>query len=138
MPTTTRRILLNDVDAAGVVFYARIFAIAHEVYEEAMAASGLGLDSLIRAGRIGLPLVHADADFTSPLRHGDEVACAVACEKIGTKSFAMRVDFTVHGGAQPRAAATVRQIHACVDMDRLQSTPLPEAIRHVLDRLARA
>ncbi|MBA2479390.1 MAG: acyl-CoA thioesterase [Planctomycetes bacterium] len=135
MPTITRRVLLNDVDAAGVVFYARIMAIAHECYEEAMAGSGLGLDALIRAGRIGLPLVHADADFSHPLRHGDQVACSVCCETIGTKSFTIRVDLTVLG-AEPRAAATVRQIHACVDMDRLQSMPLPADLRAKLTALA--
>ena len=128
---SVRRILLNDVDAAGVVFYARIMAMAHEAYEEAMARAGLALDELIRAGRIGLPLVHAEADFSRPLRHGEQVETTVALERVGEKSVTVRIAFAV-GGAP---AAVVKQVHACVDMDKLASVPVPEDMRAKLARL---
>lgn len=127
----TRRVLLNDVDAAGVVFYARIMAMAHESYEEAMAGIGLALDELIRAGRLGLPLVHAEADFQRPLRHGELVETRVALARIGESSFSVRIGFAV-GGAP---CAQVTQVHACVDMDRLAAVPIPEPMRAALGRL---
>ena len=128
---TARRVLLNDVDAAGVVFYARIMAMAHEAYEEAMARAGLALDELIRAGRagqsvrIGLPLVHAEADFSRPLMHGELVETRVALERVGEKSLTVSVAFSV--GGQP--AAVVKQVHACVDMDRRESVVVPPEMR---------
>ncbi len=120
----SRRVLLNDVDAAGVVFYARVMAMAHEAYEEAMAGAGLALDELMRA-RIGLPLVHAEADFSSPLRHGETVTLRVACTRVGERSVSMRIELAVG----PRAAAVVTHVHACVDMDRLASRPIPAEMR---------
>jgi 1,4-dihydroxy-2-naphthoyl-CoA hydrolase len=129
---SARRILLNDVDAAGVVFYARIMAMAHEAYEAAMARAGLALDQLIRDGRLGLPLVHAEADFSRPLTHGEMVETRVALERVGEKSVTVRIEFNV--GGQP--AAVVRQVHACVDMDRRESVPVPEDMRAKLSRLS--
>jgi 1,4-dihydroxy-2-naphthoyl-CoA hydrolase len=129
-----RRVLLNDVDAAGVVFYARIMAMAHEAYEEAMARAGLALDELIRAGRIGLPLVHAEADFSRPLTHGELVETRVALERVGEKSVTVTIAFAV--GGQP--AALVKQVHACVDMDRRASVAVPPEMRAKLALLGMA
>lgn len=131
MPAISRRVLLNDVDAAGVVFYARVMAMAHEAYEEVMAGAGLALDELMRA-RIGLPLVHAEADFSSPLRHGEMASLQVVCTRVGDSSVAIRVQIAVG----PRAAAVVTQVHACVDMDRLVSRPIPPEMRVKLQTLA--
>jgi acyl-CoA thioesterase FadM len=126
MPTYQRRILLNDIDAAGVAFSARIIAIAHESFELAMAASGAALESLI-AARVGLPLVHVEADFHAPMRHGDLIDIDVHCARIGGGSVTIAI--SLRRGTKP--TATVRQIHACVDMDALVSRPLTDALRAV-------
>jgi acyl-CoA thioesterase FadM len=126
MPTFQRRILLNDIDAAGVAFSARIIAIAHESFEMACAASGAALETLI-AARVGLPLVHVDADFHAPMRHGDLIDIDVHCARLGGGSVSVAI--TLRKGAT--TTATVRQIHACVDMDKLAARPLTDALRAV-------
>ena len=128
MPTFHRRILLNDIDAAGVAFSARIIAIAHESFEQAMAASGAALEDLI-AARVGLPLVHVDADFHAPMRHGDGIDIDVHCARIGGGSVTIAI--ILRRGT--KAAASVRQIHACVDMDALAARPLTDALRAVFN-----
>jgi acyl-CoA thioesterase FadM len=124
MPIVQRRILLNDIDAAGVAFSARIIAIAHESFEQAMADAGAPLEGLI-AARVGLPLVHVDADFHAPLRHGDLATITVACARIGNGSVTIAIG--IARGDRP--AASVRQVHACVDMDALAPRPLTDALR---------
>jgi len=126
MPTCQRRILLNDIDAAGVAFSARIIAIAHESFEQACAASGAALEQLI-AARVGLPLVHVEADFHAPMRHGDLIDIDVHCARIGGGSVTIAI--SLRRGSKP--TATVRQIHACVDMDALVSRPLTDELRAV-------
>jgi acyl-CoA thioesterase FadM len=126
MTTFQRRILLNDIDAAGVAFSARIIAIAHEAFEMACAASGIALETLI-AARVGLPLVHVEADFHAPMRHGEIIDIDVACARIGGGSVTIAIGMRCGG----KATASVRQIHACVDMDQLVSRPLPDELRAV-------
>jgi 4-hydroxybenzoyl-CoA thioesterase len=131
----THLILINDVDAAGVAFFARLVAIAHEGYEHALAAAGLPIAALIREGRYGLPVVHIESDFAHPVRHGDVLVATVACERIGGSSYACRIDLVIEAEGRSTPAATVRQVHACIDVARGASTPLPEAIRAALQRL---
>ncbi|MFP4063447.1 MAG: acyl-CoA thioesterase, partial [Halochromatium sp.] len=71
------RVALHDTDAAGVLFFAHLFRHAHDAYEAMMARIGWPLDGLIRERQLGLPLVHAEADYRRPMRHGDQVAVRV-------------------------------------------------------------
>ncbi len=128
MPTINRRILLDDCDAAGVVFGPRIVALAHHAYEESLAAVGVDLAALIRAGELALPYVHLDCEFRAPLRHGDELRLAVTCEKIGTTSFTMAIEFF----RAAESCAKVRQTHVAIACATRAKTELPATIRAAL------
>jgi 1,4-dihydroxy-2-naphthoyl-CoA hydrolase len=134
--TCTRRILLNDVDAAGVVFFARLVAIAHEAYELALADAGLSLAKLIHDRGHLLPLVHSESDFKHPLRHGEDVHITVRCARIGSSSYTIAIDLAIPGKGQSVLAASMKQIHACVDRDLGESVPLPPEIRSGLEKLS--
>jgi 1,4-dihydroxy-2-naphthoyl-CoA hydrolase len=90
MPNRTFRYgvttLIHDVDAAGVMFFAHYFRYAHDAYEAFMSEIGFPLNELIKKGWM-LPLVHSEADFKHPARHGDEIAIELRLMKIGKSSF---------------------------------------------------
>jgi acyl-CoA thioesterase FadM len=129
----TRPILIGDVDSAGIAFTGRLIAIALEVLEQGLAAAGLDWSRLLREGRYGAPLVHLDADFKRPLRHGEVIHGAVVCECIGESSYTCRVDL-IAAEAQD-VAASVRFVAACIDAHSFTAIAVPEAFRPALERL---
>jgi 1,4-dihydroxy-2-naphthoyl-CoA hydrolase len=129
-----RRVLINDVDAAGVVFFARAMAIAHEVYEQALYAAGLAIDQVVRDARYALPLVKAEAEFAKPLCHGDLIEPTVVCERIGGSSYLVRIELRVRArGEGPCMVA--RQTHVCLDLAVRASRELPDEVKAALGRL---
>lgn len=127
------RVELQEVDAAGVVFYAQFLVIAHRAYEAAFAALGCDLAGLLAEGRWALPMVHVEADYRRPLRHGDRIAVEVRCARAGGKSFTLAFTLRPVDGGEPHA--TVTHVHACLDRASGTSAELPETVRAALTRL---
>lgn len=131
MAAHRHRVQLQEVDAAGVVFYATYFVYAHQAYERALLAAGFDLAALLAAGRFALPMVHAEADYRHPLRYGDSVDVAIACTRVGGRSFTLVCTLT-NGGT---TVATVTHVHACLDLATKASAPLPAELVAALERL---
>lgn len=116
----------SQVDAAGIIYFSRMFEMCHDAYEGWMAAAGMPLGSELSAQGWLLPLVHADADYVAPCRLGDELSIHVAVERVGTSSITLR--FRV-AGADGGHRATVRHVHTTIDAASFATRPLPEALR---------
>jgi YbgC/YbaW family acyl-CoA thioester hydrolase len=127
-----RRVQFHEIDAAGVMFFARFYEIAHQCFEHALLEVGFDLATALNAGH-GLPLVHTESDFRHPLRFGDQIAVDVACAKIGGKSITMRYHFSLVATATD--VATITLIHACVDMKGMTTEPVPCGLIAALERL---
>lgn len=116
---------LHHTDAAGVLFYGRLFELVQEAFEAALAAGGLPLADLLRDGGLRLPVVHAEADYHAPVRVGDVLEVRVAF-RAGDRS--LRLDAEIADGAgRPVGAAHV--VHAAVDPVTGTVVPLPDAVR---------
>jgi acyl-CoA thioesterase FadM len=130
---TTRRMQLNDIDAAGIAFTGRLVTIAMEVLEEGLAKAGLDFATMIREGRYGVPMVHIEADFKRPFRHGDLVDVDLWCDAIGDRSYTCRIELLPAG---TRAVSTSLHFTAAViDMATFKSVAVPEAFRAALTTL---
>ncbi len=123
---------LHDIDAAGVLFFAHLFRRAHDAYETWMEVLGFPLDAMIRDGDLALPLVHAEADYRRPMRHGDKVCVLLSVAEVGTSSFKIDYRFQTPDGD---LAATARTVHVCVHPDKGHSRQLPELLSTALRRL---
>jgi 1,4-dihydroxy-2-naphthoyl-CoA hydrolase len=119
---------LHDIDAAGVMFFASYFRLAHDAYEGFMAEIGFSLPELIEQGRL-LPLVHSSADFLQPVRHGDSLYIHVRIERIGDTSFTVDYLFVTDQGMQ---AARMQTRHVLINPADRRPSALPEALRQAL------
>ena len=135
MPTINRRILIDDCDAAGVVFGPRIAALAHQAYEEVLIDVGVDLAALIRTGDIALPYVHLECEFRAPLQHGDLITIEVICGRIGTSSYTMHIDFFRDGPGGRESCARVSQTHVAIACATRAKIDLPVFIREALAAL---
>ena len=71
MPTYERAVRFEEVDAAGIAFFARFFNWCHEAMERFFDGVEGGYVGLITRRKVGFPAVHTQADWRAPLRYGD-------------------------------------------------------------------
>ncbi len=124
-------IRLHDTDAAGVLYFANQFRIAHEAYEAFMEQAGFGLGDVLKKGRIGLPIVRADGDYRAPLRVGDQLQLSLRLLRIGRTSFTL----VCRIAKDNRTAGHVTTTHVAVDRRTGRKTELPSALRKALASL---
>src|SRR5262249_48974611 len=114
----------NDVDFARIVYYPRLFAYCHAVFEDFFAAeAGIPYADVLQKRGIGFPVVGAKADFKSPLRFGD--VCRVVMEVIhlGKRSLVCR--YRLYLGESNRLCAEIAVTSAAVSMHHLSPVQAP-------------
>ena len=127
----TRRILIGDVDSAGIAFTGRLIAIALEGFELGMHSLGVDFAGMVRECAYLTPVVHLDANFAKPMRHGDTIHLELACERIGDCSFTIRINLIPDGVSTP--AATVSIVSACIDGATHTAIPIPTTLATCLN-----
>ncbi len=121
--TIKRKIYMGDTDATGALYFAGQFRLALEAFESYLAESELVLKDFL------LPIVHAEADFSAPLKLWDEVTISLSCTKIGTTSFVMESELSGYG--------RVQIVHVFTDK-KGNKQPISPALKLVLSRLVQA
>jgi 1,4-dihydroxy-2-naphthoyl-CoA hydrolase len=122
---------LHDTDAAGVLYFANQFRIAHEAYEAFMEQAGFGLGDVLKKGRIGLPIVRADGDYRVPLRVGDQLKLTLRLLRLGRTSFTI----VCRIAKDNRTVGFVTTTHVAVDRRTGRKTAVPAALRKALSML---
>jgi 4-hydroxybenzoyl-CoA thioesterase len=125
-----RPIKFEDVDAAGIVFFARFVTYAHEAMEHFFAPLEGGYARLILERRVGFPAVHVDMSFTAPARYGDVLRIETRVKKVGNRSvvFQYRM-FLVGNGA---LSAEVTHTVVVSDLRTITSCDMPADVRALL------
>jgi 4-hydroxybenzoyl-CoA thioesterase len=126
-----RKVRFEDVDAAGIVFFAHIFSYCHEAMEALFAPLEGGYVKLINERKIGLPAVRVEADFSAPLRYGDSVVIDVTVPHVGKTSCTLAYD--VKRASDGARAASVKHVCVVSDLTRIAKVAIPDDVRAVLD-----
>ena len=124
-----RPIRFDEVDPAGIVFFARFMNYAHEAMENFFAGLAGGYPALIQERRVGLPTVHLESDFRVPLRYGETLRIETACAKLGNTSATL-----VHEMKNAKSGdlcAVVRHVVVTVTLGVLTPCPMPSDVRDV-------
>ncbi len=124
----------HHVDAAGILFYARLFEWFHDVYVAFLAEAGFPLAAQLRGGTAIAPLTHAEADYLAPLRFGDRVRVALVDADVSADR--VRLGWRVTGPAGP--AATGVTVHVFVDPTTFRRTPMAGGLRAAFEGLRSA
>lgn len=127
----------GDVDSIGIVFYPHFFEWADAASHQLFRSVGLPLDVLLRERRLSFGLVAAAAEFHSPARYADSLACRSIVSKVGTRSIEVTHRFSV--GADGGAVATLRETRVCMDVSdpaKIRARDIPEDVSSPLRRFA--
>ena len=119
----------QDIDAAGIVFFAHLFRYAHETYEQFMSDIGLSLARILQEREYLLPLIHAEADYLIPLQHGDSIRISLSVEKIGNSSFTLVYIFEDEKG---RERAVTRTLHVVINAQDKKKVCIPAELNLAL------
>ena len=127
-----RAVRFEDVDAAGIVFFPRFLSYCHEAMEALCATLDGGYAGLVVDRKIGMPAVHVEVDFISPLRFGDTVRIEVVVEQIGRTSATFR--YALSNPKSGAAVAVVRHVVVVSDLRALAKLPIPNDVRALLEQ----
>lgn len=123
-----RVVRFQEVDAAGIVFFARTFDYLHDAYVEFLRARGAPLEMALQDGSWVAPLRHAEAEYLRPLRFGDAIeVCLVSVDLDETE---YSIDYRIETGG--RAACVGRTRHVSVDPRTFRRAPVPDVLRRAL------
>ena len=126
-----RPIKFEDVDAAGIVFFARFVTYAHEAMEHLFGALEGGYARLILERRVGLPAVHVEMSFSAPVRYGDTLRIETTASRIGNRSATLR--YRMVRARDGVLSADVRHTVVTTDLATLASCDMPPDVRGVLE-----
>ncbi len=118
-------IKIHEADAAGILFFANYFKLAHDAYESFMASIGMDLGEMIRAETTIIPLVHAEMNYKTSLVAGDRAVVKMRVKRIGETSFTLHHEIYKNGKV---LAAHGETVHVYVDAKTNEKSPLPESL----------
>jgi YbgC/YbaW family acyl-CoA thioester hydrolase len=121
-------IRFQDVDAAGVLFFGRIYDYCHQAYEELWAAAGVDRAWIFSGAGFLIPIAHSEADYKAPIRHGERVTVRVEVTHVGRASFHLAYRVLGPGGAGDLRAAA-KTVHAFVGRETMRPIPIPDELR---------
>ncbi len=130
-----RTVHFSDTDAAGVVFFARYLSIAHEGYEEALAASGVPLAQFFADTGVVIPIAKSEASYLRPLATGEKIIVELTPQTIDESRFAIEATIWKTEPAEKRAAH-IRTEHVCIESATRRKIPIPPAIQKWIESAA--
>lgn len=124
---STDRVRFSELDPQGVVFYSRYFEYA----DAAIIAyfRNNGISAAVDQG-YDFQVKMCSAEFFRPLRADDEYSAVVSVKKLGTSSVQFVVSICESRSMEPCCTIEVLQVY--VDLEAMNSTPIPESLRCIL------
>lgn len=86
MYKSKRKINFYDCDAAGILFYARIYELCHSVYEEMIQGFNLNEDYWANEEYV-VPIIHSQATYKKPLVYNSFVEIDLTVTNLSTSAF---------------------------------------------------
>jgi 1,4-dihydroxy-2-naphthoyl-CoA hydrolase len=126
--THRQTVRFQDVDAAGIVFFARVFDYFHDAYVAFLRARGAPLEDALHDGAWVAPLRHAEADYRRPLRFADALTITVTV--LGLEETEFRLGYRIETGEG--VACEGETVHVSVDPHTFRRAPIPEILRQAL------
>ncbi len=124
-----RKIQLYHTDAAGILFYSKVFDLAFEAFDALLDSAGVSIDYIILESDFLFPYVHAEADYLLPLSVGQLVTIYASVERIGESSCIISYEiFTL----EKKKAVSAKTVHVSIDKKTKQKIALPESLRTAL------
>ena len=125
-------IRMHHTDAAGLVFYAEVFVLAHECYESFLEEHRMPLTSMLTEGDYIAPIVHAKADLKAAMHLSDRITIEMQLARTGKSSYELAYTLT---NEQGKITAEITTIHAVINKNTSQPIRIPQEFEKVLRKI---
>lgn len=122
---TQTTIKFHQADPAQIMYFANVFSLAHDAFEEFIVAAGYSWSEWFKTSEYLIPIRHVEADFKNPFLPGQTYNISVYVESLGQTSFKMKYELTSEGLLH----AKVTMVHAVLDSKTKQKLNLPEVMK---------
>ncbi len=119
------KIYFNQVDAAGILYFAEIFPLIHKTYEELFNNFKLSVNHFDNNEYIA-PIIHAEADYLTPIRLHEKILVKVRVSRLEKSSF--ELSYSVEGETG-RLRVKAKTAHVLVDKNNFNKIEIPEELR---------
>ncbi len=130
MKTIARPVRFEEVDAAGLLFFAVFAAYAHEAMAALFDDLDGGYPALIMQRRLGLPAVSMTSAFLSPLRYGDVAEITIQVGRLGNRS--VQLDYEFRRQSDRELCSTMTHTVVFTDLALVKSCDMPLDVRAIL------
>ncbi len=121
---TTISTKMSDIDAAGVVFFARYFYFAHNAYEEYLNSQQYSIKDILQSA-CSLPIIHSEAEFKAPISLNETILIKVFLKQKRRHSFSLEYQFYNN---TPELKAVLQTVHVCLDNTSRKKVALPDKL----------
>ena len=115
-------------DSAGILFFPRIFELAHSAYEEFILRSDLE-NNYFENEEIAIPLINATSDFQKPITLHEVLKINITVSNIGNSSFQLTTTFLDESNS---LKSTVITTHIFVDKKEFKKIDIPDEFLSLL------
>jgi acyl-CoA thioesterase FadM len=132
MPVFRRSIAIRfeEADARGVLFYGRLQALAHHVWEDFVVSELVERwEDWFESREFVAPIKHAEATYHRPLRPGHGYTAELTIGKVGESSIEVVTRFLDESGPEPVLCAESRVVKVLADPATWRKIPIPDGIR---------
>lgn len=117
-----RIVRLADTDAAGVLYFARLFEMMHGVYEELLSRNNIRIRDILKDDLYLFPIVSTQADYKKPIYLDDELVFQVSVQR---RSTSFQVDYQIFQDEE--LVAEGYTVHVCLRKLDRKPTAIPPA-----------
>lgn len=124
MFTAKRKINFYDCDAAGVLFFARIYELCHSAYEELIESFKLEEDYWSNEEYI-VPIIKSEAAYHKPLKYGETITIELKVAQLKSSSFELNYECK---NDKSEVTNKIKTIHVFVDKKTWKKTEMRKKI----------
>jgi acyl-CoA thioester hydrolase len=111
----TRRVEFSETDMEGIMHFSNFFRFMETAEHAFFRSFGYSVVLSRNGLMLCLPRVHAECDYTAPLRFEDEVEIRLLVEKKTRRSLSYQFRFSRLNGATPEEVARGRLTVVCAE-----------------------
>ncbi len=122
---TKVQLKFRDADPAQIMYFANIYSLAHDAFEEFIVAAGYKYSDWFTKKLHIVPIRHCEADYLNPLLPGSTYQIDVSVQQCRETSFQMKYVFSAHG----KIHAIVKMVHVVLNPETKQKMDLPPNLK---------
>ena len=131
-----RRVEFAETDMAGIVHYSNFFRYAEATESAFFRSLGLSLRPPQAAHEVGWPRVHAECDYSHPLRFEDEIEIHLLVAERGARKFVYQFRIRKLNAQPPVEVARGKIVAVCIMQDgphRMKAAQIPAHIAAMIE-----